>query len=85
MMAGADTGQPESLFDEAEEAAASAAAPLAVRMRPRTLDEVIGGLVVEGDRAVESALVSDRPVDDLPHVVVGQRLQGEQQRSGQQR
>jgi putative ATPase len=41
-MAGADTGQSESLFDEAEEAAASAAAPLAVRMRPRTLDEVIG-------------------------------------------
>jgi len=35
-------GQPASLFDEAEEAAASAAAPLAVRMRPRTLDEVIG-------------------------------------------
>ena len=41
-MAGADTGQSESLFDEAEEEAASAAAPLAVRMRPRTLDEVIG-------------------------------------------
>src|SRR6188472_2011074 len=34
--------ESESLFDEAEEAAASAAAPLAVRMRPRTLDEVIG-------------------------------------------
>src|SRR5215470_11275153 len=34
--------QSESLFDEAEESAASAAAPLAVRMRPRTLDEVIG-------------------------------------------
>src|SRR5207248_4162588 len=32
----------ESLFDDAEEAAASAGAPLAVRMRPRTLDEVIG-------------------------------------------
>ena len=39
---GDETGQSESLFDEAEEAAASAAAPLAVRMRPRTLDEVIG-------------------------------------------
>jgi putative ATPase len=35
-------GQSESLFDEAEETAAQAAAPLAVRMRPRTLDEVIG-------------------------------------------
>jgi putative ATPase len=31
-----------SLFDEAEERAARQAAPLAVRMRPRTLDEVIG-------------------------------------------
>jgi putative ATPase len=41
-MARAETGQSESLFDEAEETAASAAAPLAVRMRPRTLDEVIG-------------------------------------------
>ena len=35
-------GQADSLFDAAEEAAASAAAPLAVRMRPRTLDEVVG-------------------------------------------
>jgi putative ATPase len=41
-MAGVDTGQPESLFDQAEEAATNAAAPLAVRMRPRNLDEVIG-------------------------------------------
>jgi putative ATPase len=32
----------ESLFDEAGERAAADAAPLAVRMRPRTLDEVIG-------------------------------------------
>ncbi len=41
-MAGVDTGQSESLFDEAETTAAQAAAPLAVRMRPRSLDEVIG-------------------------------------------
>src|SRR5580698_7016158 len=41
-MSGADAGQSESLFDEAEETAAQAAAPLAVRMRPRTLDEVVG-------------------------------------------
>ncbi len=40
--AGEVGGQPGSLFDEAEEAAAQAAAPLAVRMRPRSLDEVIG-------------------------------------------
>jgi putative ATPase len=32
----------DSLFDEAGERAAASAAPLAVRMRPRTLDEVIG-------------------------------------------
>src|ERR1700693_1427342 len=41
-MATGEPGQAESLFDEAEETAAQAAAPLAVRMRPRTLDEVIG-------------------------------------------
>jgi len=40
--AGEAGGQPESLFDEAEETATQAAAPLAVRMRPRSLDEVIG-------------------------------------------
>jgi putative ATPase len=32
----------DSLFDEAGERAAQEAAPLAVRMRPRTLDEVLG-------------------------------------------
>src|SRR3984885_8517101 len=32
----------DSLFDEAGERAAASAAPLAVRMRPRSLDEVIG-------------------------------------------
>jgi putative ATPase len=37
-----EAGESASLFDDAEAAAASAAAPLAVRMRPRTLDEVIG-------------------------------------------
>jgi putative ATPase len=36
------SGQADSLFDAAEEEAALAAAPLAVRMRPRSLDEVIG-------------------------------------------
>ena len=35
-------GQASSLFDAAEEEAARAAAPLAVRMRPHTLDEVVG-------------------------------------------
>ena len=32
----------DSLFDAAEEEAVAAAAPLAVRMRPRTLDEMVG-------------------------------------------
>jgi putative ATPase len=32
----------DSLFDEAGERAARDTAPLAVRMRPRSLDEVIG-------------------------------------------
>jgi len=40
--AGSTGGQPDSLFDAAGDEAARAAAPLAVRMRPRTLDEVIG-------------------------------------------
>jgi putative ATPase len=41
-VARAETSQRDSLFDEAAEEAAAAAAPLAVRMRPRSLDEVIG-------------------------------------------
>ncbi|MDQ2810746.1 MAG: replication-associated recombination protein A [Actinomycetota bacterium] len=41
-MAIGEPAQSESLFDEAEDTAAQAAAPLAVRMRPRSLDEVIG-------------------------------------------
>jgi putative ATPase len=39
---GGQAPQSGSLFDEAEQEAALAAAPLAVRMRPRNLDEVIG-------------------------------------------
>jgi putative ATPase len=35
-------GQAESLFDAAAREAEDAAAPLAVRMRPRSLDEVVG-------------------------------------------
>ncbi|HEX4660939.1 MAG TPA: AAA family ATPase, partial [Streptosporangiaceae bacterium] len=41
--------QRDSLFDAAAEVAAAAAAPLAVRMRPRTLDEVIGQPQLTGD------------------------------------
>jgi putative ATPase len=65
-MAPADTGQSESLFDEAEEAAASAAAPLAVRMRPRTLDEVIGQQHLTGTGAPFRKLVdNDAPMSLL--------------------
>jgi putative ATPase len=41
-VARAQPGQRDSLFDGAADEAAAAAAPLAVRMRPRTLDEVVG-------------------------------------------
>src|ERR1700736_6076912 len=47
--AGEPGGPPESLFDDAERAAADAAAPLAVRMRPRTLDEVVGQQHLTGE------------------------------------
>src|ERR1700684_2433845 len=57
-MAGAEAEQSASLFDEAEQAAASAAAPLAVRMRPRTLDEVIGQRHLPG-RAAPFRKLSD--------------------------
>jgi putative ATPase len=33
---------PDSLFDDAADEATASAAPLAVRMRPRTLDEIVG-------------------------------------------
>jgi putative ATPase len=41
-VARAGDGQAESLFDAAAKEAEYAAAPLAVRMRPRVLDEVVG-------------------------------------------
>ena len=41
-MSRADQGQADSLFDDAAAEAEQAAAPLAVRMRPRSLDEVVG-------------------------------------------
>jgi putative ATPase len=44
-------GQRDSLFDAAADEAAQAAAPLAVRMRPRTLDEVIGQRQLTDDGA----------------------------------
>jgi putative ATPase len=44
-----EPSQRDSLFDAAGEEAAAAAAPLAVRMRPRTLDEVIGQRHLTGE------------------------------------
>ena len=44
-------GQRDSLFDAAADEAVQAAAPLAVRMRPRTLDEVIGQRHLTADGA----------------------------------
>ena len=41
-MARVEAGQSGSLFDDVAAEAEQAAAPLAVRMRPRTLDEVVG-------------------------------------------
>src|ERR1700758_45432 len=65
-MARVETGQSESLFDEAEEAAASAAAPLAVRMRPRRLDEVIGQRHLTGEGTPFRKLIdNDAPMSLL--------------------
>ena len=41
-MAKGDRQQGASLFDAAADEAAASVAPLAVRMRPRSLDEVVG-------------------------------------------
>src|SRR6516165_7459802 len=71
-MAGAVRGageageQSASLFDEAEEAATSAAAPLAVRMRPRTLDEVVGQRHLSGAGTTFRKLIdNDAPMSLL--------------------
>jgi len=48
-VARAQDGQSSSLFDAAEEEAALAAAPLAVRMRPRSIDEVVGQRHLTGE------------------------------------
>jgi putative ATPase len=44
-----EAGQSGSLFEDAAAEAEQAAAPLAVRMRPRTLDEVVGQRHLTGD------------------------------------
>jgi putative ATPase len=63
---GEASGPSESLFDEAEQAAADAAAPLAVRMRPRTLDEVIGQRHLTGEGTPFRKLIeNDAPMSLL--------------------
>jgi putative ATPase len=55
--------QPDSLFDEGERAAEARVAPLAVRMRPRTLDEVVGQQHLLGPGAPLRRLVEgDAPI-----------------------
>jgi len=66
VVARAQTGQPNSLFDAAADEAAAAQAPLAVRMRPRVLDEVIGQGRLIGDGTPLRKLVdSDTPMSLL--------------------
>jgi putative ATPase len=56
-------GQAESLFDAAAREAEDAAAPLAVRMRPRTLDEVAGQAHLTGPGAPFRKLIDhDAPM-----------------------
>jgi putative ATPase len=63
---GSMEGDAASLFDEAEQAAAQTAAPLAVRMRPRTLDEVIGQRHLTGDGTPFRKLIdNDAPMSLL--------------------
>jgi putative ATPase len=63
---GSMEGDAASLFDEAEDAAAHAAAPLAVRMRPRTLDQVIGQRHLTGDGTPFRKLIdNDAPMSLL--------------------
>jgi putative ATPase len=51
--------EPESLFDAGAQEAERAAAPLAVRMRPRTLDEVIGQRHLTGPGAPFRKLIDN--------------------------
>ena len=61
-----DDGQAASLFDEAGEEAARATAPLAVRMRPRSLDEVIGQRHLTGEGTPFRKLIdNDAPMSLL--------------------
>jgi putative ATPase len=63
---GGQAPQSGSLFDDAEEEAAAAAAPLAVRMRPRTVDEVVGQQHLTGEGTPFRKLIdNDAPMSLL--------------------
>jgi putative ATPase len=63
---GGQAPQSGSLFDDAEEEAAAAAAPLAVRMRPRTIDEVVGQQHLTGEGTPFRKLIdNDAPMSLL--------------------
>jgi len=62
----ADDGLAESLFDASAEAAEQAVAPLAVRMRPRFLDEVIGqGQLTRDGSPLRKLTDNDAPMSVL--------------------
>ncbi len=63
---GGQPSQSGSLFDDAEAEAALAAAPLAVRMRPRTVDEVVGQQHLTGEGTPFRKLIdNDAPMSLL--------------------
>jgi putative ATPase len=63
---GGQAPQSGSLFDDAEAEAAMAAAPLAVRMRPRTVDEVVGQQHLTGEGTPFRKLIdNDAPMSLL--------------------
>jgi putative ATPase len=63
---GGQPSQSGSLFDDAEAEAAQAAAPLAVRMRPRTVDEVVGQQHLTGEGTPFRKLIdNDAPMSLL--------------------
>jgi putative ATPase len=62
----ADAGQAESLFDDSARAAEHAQAPLAVRMRPRSLAEVVGqGHLTKDGSPLRKLADSDAPMSVL--------------------
>src|SRR5207249_4470993 len=51
----------------------------------RQQDQMGGGVRGQGVTAAEPALIGERPAHHLAYVVIAERLEGEQERAGQQR